>query len=58
MQTKFVVGSKFSNYMMGGGSYYKVRNKSKFCLGAECEIFLVITYFCSSYITEEDLNVD
>ena len=23
---------------------------------AECEIFLAITYFCSSYITEEEVN--
>ena len=26
-----------------------------FVQGAECEIFLAITYFCSSYITEEKL---
>ena len=27
-----------------------------FVQGAECEIFLAITYLCSSYITEEEIN--
>ena len=32
-QTKYLVGSKFSSYVEGGGSCYGVRNKYKFCLG-------------------------
>ena len=28
----------------------------RFVQGAECEIVLAITYFCSSYITEEEIN--
>ena len=32
------------------------RVSKSFVQGAECEIFLAMTYFCSSYITEEEIN--
>ena len=48
--------SKFFNYIVGGGSYYGVPKKRKFCLGWVKYVFLAISYFFSSCITEEEIN--
>ena len=56
-QTKFLVGSKFSNYMEVEVVIMRCGiNKSLFRGLSRKYIFLAITYFCSSYITEEEIN--